>query len=432
MHSGRDPLVIVCFRRDLRLSDNTALNAALESGLPVLPVYIFDETTLRTLPPDDGRLNFIYALLAGMDRDLKKQGSSLRVCRGRSEAVWEKLLREYPCNAVYMNRDYDPGAVDTEDALGQRLRKRNIAFHTFRDRVIVEGDEVVKRDGMPYTVFTPYKRAWLEKFRETDPETGNGGTGRFYRCAFPFPGREELGIRASGVRVRDYTLEHLDRYARDRDIPAADAGSYLGPHLRFGSVSIRRIVRSLNTKHEVFLSELIWREFFMQILLHYPRVLHANFREKYNGIAWRNNDNEFERWCKGETGYPLVDAGMRQLNRTGYMHNRVRMVAASFLCKDLLTDWRRGEEYFSRKLLDYEPASNNGNWQWAAGTGCDAAPFFRIFNPVTQQKRFDKALRYVRTWIPGYEEGRYLNPVVEHRAARERALSAYKAGMKHR
>ncbi|MFO7842099.1 MAG: deoxyribodipyrimidine photo-lyase [Fidelibacterota bacterium] len=432
MPSKTKAVAVFWFRRDLRLEDNRALSAALESGFPVLPVFIFDENIPEDHSSCDARSDFMYDLLIGIHKTLMKHGSSLLVYRGGVKEIWKKLLREYAVKAVYVNRDYEPHAIERDEAVEVLLRENNIVMHSYKDRVIFEGDEVVKKNGMPYTVFTPYKNRWLEKFREPDHRAENVDSKNFFPSRFHFPKREDLGIKRSGITVRDYTLENLDRYARDRNVPAADAGTYLGPHLSTGSVSIRRIIQKLTPRHDVFLSELIWREFFMQILLHYPRVVRENFREKYNGIRWRNNEKEFKSWRRGETGYPLVDAGMRQLNETGYLHNRVRMVAAGFLCKHLLIDWRWGEACFSEKLLDHELSSNNGNWQWAAGTGCDAAPYFRVFNPLSQEKKFDKDAEYITTWIPDYDKDHYIKPVVEHRYARERALSVYKEGIKNR
>jgi deoxyribodipyrimidine photo-lyase len=299
-----------------------------------------------------------------------------------------------------------------------------------KDQVIFEENEVVKDDGKPYTVYTPYKKKWLQQFHKSSCEPAEKFlSGRFFPCDFPFPTLGEIGFQKSLIKVRDFDLSRLDRYAASRDIPGEDSTSYLGPYLRFGTISIRQVIWQLKPEDQVFLGELIWREFFMQILSHFPKVVDQNFNARYNGLVWRNDELEFEQWCRGETGYPLVDAGMRQLNRTGYMHNRVRMVVASFLCKHLLIDWRWGEAYFALKLLDYELSSNNGNWQWAAGTGCDAAPYFRVFNPTTQLQKFDRDLVYVKKWLPEYGTPDYPAPVVEHSFARNRALEVYKRAL---
>ncbi len=434
----KDRISVFWFRRDLRLEDNTALNRALESGHRVLPIFIFDQEILQELPVDDARVGFIYELLEKINSRLGERGAALKVFKGRVLEVWKQILKEWKVQGVYANRDYEPYALERDKAVAELLKGQGISFQTFKDQVVFEGSEILKNDGLPYHVFTPYKNKWLATFqergfgnehrRQTASEE-EGAKGSFYRAAFDFPSLESLGFRPSPIRVRPFDLSSADRYEQQRDFPGIEGTSRLGPHLRFGSVSVREIIRSLGPGHSVFLSELIWREFFMQILFHYPRVVHENFNPKYNGIKWRNDKTEFERWCLGETGYPLVDAGMRELNETGFMHNRVRMITAGFLCKHLLIDWRWGEAYFAAKLLDYELSSNNGNWQWSAGTGCDAAPYFRIFNPAEQLKKFDKDLTYVRRWIPELGTASYPKPMVDHKMARERALETYRSGM---
>ena len=426
----QEAIALLWFRRDLRIQNNTALNAALRSGLPVLPLFIFDPSVLKDLPPDDARVNFIYDCLKELHTYFRMRGSSLLCKRGKVVDIFEELLRTYNLKEVYANKDYEPDAILRDEELADVLAKQGIIFHTYKDQVVFEEDEVVKQDGMPYTVFTPYKNKWLEKFKTAGIPDNAMPPEKYYPCDLPFPERAALNIKESPIRVKTHTMEYLDRYEKERDFPAMDRGTYLGPHLRFGTVSIREIVGLIPQQQDVFLSELIWREFFMQILFHYPRVVHTNFRRKYDGIEWRNNEKDFTAWCRGETGYPLVDAGMRQLNESGYMHNRVRMITASFLCKHLLIDWRWGERYFAEKLLDYELSSNNGNWQWAAGTGCDAAPYFRIFNPETQQKKHDKDCLYITTWIPDYRQDRYIEKIVNHADARERTLKAYKNALK--
>jgi len=421
---------IFWFRRDLRLEDNTALYHALKSGLPVMPVFIFDQNILDELPEDDARVSFIFNTLRSMNTKLLEKGSSIQIFRGDPVKIWKELIKNHTIENVFVNRDYEPYAIERDTQIHDWLAQYNIGFHAFKDQVIFDENEVVKDDGSPYTVFTPYKRKWLEKFnREFWASLLPSSLDNVYPSTLPFPSLEEMGFRESPVRVREYNLSRLDEYARTRDLPGEDSTSCLGPHLRFGTVSIRQVIRQLKTQDEVFLSELIWREFFMQILYHFPDVVTENLNPKYNGITWRNNEKEFERWCQGKTGYPMVDAGMRQLNTTGYMHNRVRMVAASFLCKHLLIDWRWGEAYFAGKLLDYELSSNNGNWQWAAGTGCDAAPWFRVFNPETQQKKFDRNLQYIKWWVPEFGTKDYPKPIVEHPFARNRALAVYKKGI---
>jgi deoxyribodipyrimidine photo-lyase len=420
------------FRRDLRLEDNTALTRALESGYPVLPLFIFDTQIIDELDHDDARVSFIYKHLQNIHQQLLTLKSSLHVFKGDPHVVWKEVLASHEIDAVYVNKDYEPYALKRDREVEEMLQSRDIPFHRFKDQVIFEEDEIVKNDGKPYTVFTPYKRKWLERFQRgaSLTEARKGGSG-FLKSSFSFPPLKTLGFSPSSILVLPYDLSNLKEYPRMRDLPGPDATSHLSPHLRFGTVSIRQIIASLGPSDEVFLSELIWREFFMQILFHFPKVLDQNFKPKYNGVAWLNRADDFGLWCEGKTGYPLVDAGMRQLNATGYMHNRVRMVTAGFLCKHLLIDWRMGEAYFAGKLLDYELSSNNGNWQWAAGTGCDAAPYFRIFNPVEQLKKFDPDREYVKRWIPEYGTPEYPGPMIDHKFARKRALDIYRKGIEN-
>ncbi|MCB2209205.1 MAG: DNA photolyase family protein [Bacteroidetes bacterium] len=421
---------IFWFRRDLRLKDNTALNEALQSDFPVMPIFIFDRQILRELPENDARVSFIYDNLEQLHQELVKKGSSLLCLQGDPLQIWEELIHRFEIARVYINKDYEPYARKRDQKVKDLLQKQVIELLTYKDQVIFEENEVMKNDGKPYTVFTPYKNKWLEKFKKGNPEPSDlTNNGNFYPFSHPFPSLKDVGFKRSRVKVRDYDLSNLDTYASTRDVPAEDNTSYLGPHLRFGTVSPLQIITALKPSDAVFLSELIWREFFMQILFHFPDVVDHNFKTKYDGIQWRNDENEFKKWCDGQTGYPMVDAGMRQLNTTGYMHNRVRMVTAGFLCKHLLVDWRWGEAYFASKLLDYELSSNNGNWQWAAGTGCDAAPYFRIFNPIEQLKKFDKELKYVKKWIPELSTINYPAPMVDHKMARKRALEAYQKGL---
>ncbi|MCB0395401.1 MAG: deoxyribodipyrimidine photo-lyase [Flavobacteriales bacterium] len=412
------------FRRDLRLDDNTALTHALRSGYPVQAVFIFDDRILEGLPDDDPRVSFIYGCLEDIHRQLHKHGGALHVVRGRPEEVWAALLNTYEIAGVYFNKDYEPYALQRDRQVTDILKQRGIGVHTFKDQVIFEENEVIKSDGSPYKIFTAYKNKWLEQFMHHDIGCDSAPP-NYNRLQLNFPGREEVGLKKSNVHVAACDIDGLLDYAALRDFPSRHVTSRLGPHLRFGTVSIRWLVARVRNISEVFLSELIWREFFMQILFHFPHVVHSCFNAQYDRVKWRNNETEFEKWCEGKTGYPLVDAGMRELNETGYMHNRVRMVTAGFLCKHLLVDWRWGEAYFARKLLDYELASNNGNWQWAAGTGCDAAPYFRVFNPETQQKKFDKDLLYIKRWLPEFETPEYPKPIVEHTSARARVMDAF-------
>lgn len=423
-------LSVFWFRRDLRLNDNRALQHALNSGIPILPLFIFDEEITDELSADDARVSFIYKTLIEINKDLQEQGGSLLCLKGKPEVIWNELLSEYDISEVFVNRDYEPYAIARDLAIEKYLNARGVAFRQFKDQVIFEKDEILKNDGTPYTIFTPYKTKWLASYKlNMLTELENYSDRIYFRHNQGFPSLQSLGFQTSKIEIQSYDMTVLDGYERARDFPAAGNTSSLGPHLRFGTVSVRQIMKQLDASHTVFLSELIWREFFMQIMAHFPKVVTENFKAKYNGIVWRNNSQDFELWCNGQTGYPMVDAGMRQLNACGTMHNRVRMVVAGFLCKHLLIDWRWGEAYFAEKLLDYELSANNGNWQWAAGTGCDAAPYFRVFNPSEQLRRFDKDEIYVKRWVPEYGTPEYPQPMVEHRMARLRAIETYKRGL---
>jgi deoxyribodipyrimidine photo-lyase len=420
------------FRRDLRLEDNTALDEALRSELPLLPLFIFDINITEELPTDDPRITFIYDKLLSVNNELNKKGSSVYITKGDPEVIWKKLLDTFDINSVYINKDYEPYAIKRDNAIESLLREKGAALKKFKDQVVFEEQEILKTDNSPYTIFTPYKNKWLQRLHEhrsllnkTDWQSGRN----YYQHIFDFPSIEKTGFLRSSVKVRPFDLAAIREYDKYRDLPFADKTSYLSPHLRFGTVSIRKIVKKALEENDIFLSELIWREFFMQILFNFPNVLTGNFRSKYDDIKWLNSEDNFKRWTNGETGFPMVDAGMRQLNETGYMHNRVRMVTAGFLCKHLLTDWRWGEAYFAQKLLDYELSSNNGNWQWAAGTGCDAVPYFRIFNPDSQQRRFDPKKEYIRKWVKDLDNPSYPKPIVDHDFARQRAIAAYKTGI---
>lgn len=423
------PTISICwFRRDLRLEDHTALNAALQQPIPVLPLFIFDENILEELPLDDARVTFIHDQLSAIHTRLRAHGSSLLCRTGEPLEVWEELIRTFDIGAVYTNRDYEPYALQRDAAVEKVLHVAGIPFHTFSDQLIFEPGEVLKADRSPYTIFTPFRNTWMQQFRQ--PEINNDVNFRnLYVSDYPLPTLKDLGFERSEISVPAINLQHLDNYAAIRDFPWLDQTSYLSTHLRFGTVSIRSVIAELKPTQQAFLNELIWREFFMHIIFHFPKVVGNNFLEKYDAIRWRNNEEEFERWCAGNTGYPLVDAGMRQLNKTGLMHNRVRMVTASFLCKHLLIDWRWGEAYFAEKLLDYDLSANNGNWQWAAGTGCDAAPYFRVFNPSEQQKKFDPDFAYIRKWVPEFDTPGYARPIIDHSLARKRALDCYHAAL---
>lgn len=419
---------IFWFRRDLRLDDNTGLSLALKAGLPVLPIFIFDEEIITELDKDDARVQFIHESLNSIHSLLKQYNSSLLVIKGKPLEVWEKLAETYSIDSVFTNKDYEPYAISRDQQVKDFLSAKQIEFNAFKDQVIFEANEVLKPDGTPYTVFTPYKNKWHQNLAEITTQTMEFS--HLMECTYDFPSLKSIGFQTSPIKVPPFNLDVATAYAETRDIPSLEGTSHLSVHLRFGTVSVRKILQQLDfNKHIVFINELVWREFFMQILFHFPFVVHNNFRSKYDAIEWRNNEEEFEKWCNGQTGYPIVDAGMRELNQTGFMHNRVRMITASFLCKHLLINWQWGEAYFAKKLLDYDLSSNNGNWQWAAGTGCDAAPYFRVFNPYEQTKRFDSELKYIKKWIPELDTFDYPSPIVDHKFARQRALDTYKKGI---
>ncbi len=429
---------IFWFRRDLRLEDNVGLYEALQSDIPVLPIFIFDSEILDKLPKDDARVNFIYNTLQEMRSYLEQNHESgIAMFHCKPLDVYKTLLDKYSINAVYTNRDYEPYAKDRDYEIASFLKTKDIEFLTYKDQVIFEKDEVVKKDGNPYVVYTPYMKTWKAKFKTNEnfsaSYTSKKHLDKLHKSVdLPNLELEAIGFSPSKQKIEPYTVTPslIKNYEDTRNFPAKDATSKLGPHLRFGTVSIRNMVnKAIAEVNEIFWQELIWREFFMQILWHFPHTSHKSFKAKYDGIAWRNDEADFKAWCNGNTGYPLVDAGMRQLNETGFMHNRIRMLVGSFLCKHLLIDWRWGEAYFAEKLHDYEMASNIGNWQWVAGSGVDAAPYFRIFNPTTQIQKFDKDLAYIKQWVPDFQELTYPKPIVEHKFARERCLDTYKSAL---
>lgn len=428
-HLMQQPHVIFWFRRDLRLNDNIGLFHALKSGQNVLPIFIFDTNILTDLPKDDARITFIVELLSNINSKLVKKGSSLAVFHGKPYDIFTQLIRNTTLSAVYSNQDYEPYAVRRDAEISELLQKNAIDFRQFKDQVIFGQNEVVKDDGTPYVVFTPYSKKWKQKLAaEKVVSIPSETLPNFATHSYPFLTTETIGFKPSAIKVPPFRFDSLQNYEATRNFPAVAGTTGLSPHLRFGAISIRTAVKvALN--HETFLNELIWREFFMQILWHFPDTVRHSFRPKYDAIKWRNNETEFKKWCDGNTGYPIVDAGMRELNATGFMQNRVRMITASFLCKHLLIDWRWGETYFALKLLDYEQASNVGNWQWAAGSGVDAAPYFRIFNPSEQTKKFDSKLQYIRKWVPEFEDFSYPEPIVDHKEARERCVRVYKEAL---
>lgn len=443
-------IAIFWYRRDLRLSDNAGLYHALLSGYKVLPLFIFDREILDELPPQDARVTFIHDALVSMQTTLSDLGSSLLVKYGKPIDIWQELMQEYEIAAVFTNRDYEKYAIARDAAIQQLLQEKQIPFQTYKDHVIFEQKEVVKEDGLPYTVFTPYSRKWrakLESITETialaedttemlsfyakSYPTENYFQDFLLTPALPIPTLSEMGFERASIAFPPTTVAQsiIKNYDKNRDFPAIAGTSRLGIHFRFGTISIREKLRKALTINAVYVNELIWRDFYAMILYHFPQVATKAFRPEYDNIQWINDTNDFQKWCAGRTGYSLVDAGMRELNATGYMHNRVRMLVASFLTKHLLIDWRWGEAYFAQKLLDFDLASNNGGWQWAAGSGTDAAPYFRIFSPASQQEKFDKNYEYVRRWVPEYGTPKYPKPMIDHAFARERCLKAYKTAL---
>ncbi len=424
------------FRRDLRLQDNAGLYYALKSGIPVLPIFIFDKNILDGLENKaDKRVNFIHQQLLALKQELQSSGSDLHVYSGTPPQVWEQLTSNHTIQTVFANHDYEPLAIKRDAEIEALLLSKGIDFKTYKDQCVFEKSEVVKDDGNPYTVFTPYSRKW--KSRLKDFYLKSYPTEKYFSNFFktkptPIISLSEIGFEQTETQFpsKEVAQQLIKNYTADRDFPAIKGTSRLGIHFRFGTISIREKARKAKLLNETFLNELIWRDFYMMILYHFPHVATGAFRKEYDNIPWRNNEKEFEAWCSGNTGYPIVDAGMRELNATGFMHNRVRMIVASFLTKHLLIDWRWGEGYFAKKLLDYDLSANNGGWQWAAGCGTDAAPYFRVFNPTLQTQKFDKNLTYIQQWIPELNTLNYAKPIVDHDMARKRCLEVYKAGLR--
>lgn len=430
----KNKYVIFWHRRDLRIDDNIGLYKALTSGKKVIPLFIFDNEILEKLPKNDARVNFIHEELHKIHQTLQKQDSSLLVKYGTPSEIFKELIEEYAISEVYTNHDYEPYATKRDAQIKEILEKKEISFKTYKDQVIFERGDIVKANGDPYIIYTPFANKWLENLQETDYKSVDCASHHknFAKISVAFPSLKDIGFVESQIKVEPHNMTNaiVENYEDTRNFPAIEGTSKLSPHLRFGTISVRKCVqKGLQPKNNTFLKELIWREFFMQILHHFPQSVTHNFKSKYDGITWRNNEDEYKAWCEGKTGYPLVDAGMRELNKSGYMHNRVRMITASFLCKHLLIDWKWGEAYFAKKLLDFDLAQNVGNWQWVAGTGCDAAPYFRIFNPTSQIKKFDKDHKYIKEWVSDYQELTYPKPIVEHTNARQRCLTAYKKGL---
>jgi len=424
------------FRRDLRLEDNAGLYHALKDKNPVVPLFIFDKNILDELEDrTDRRVEFIYQALQQLQQQLLKLGSTLEVRYGFPEQVYKELLQEYTVDKVFTNHDYEPYAQKRDTAIEQLLQTNGADFQTFKDQVILEKNEVLKDDGKPYTVFTPYSRKWKAVLTEFHLKPYPNK--KYFKNFYKQPERKiislpEMNFKAAGLAFpgKEWQGAIIRNYKEQRDIPSIQGTSRLSVHLRFGTISIRTLAAEAGGFNETFLNELIWRDFYHMILWHFPKVVGNAFKKEYDTIKWRNNEKEFSAWCKGQTGYPIVDAGMRELNETGFMHNRVRMIVASFLTKHLLIDWRWGEAYFAKKLLDFDLAANNGGWQWAAGSGCDAAPYFRVFNPYLQTQKFDPELKYVRKWVPEFEEFSYPQAIVPHELARKRCLETYATALK--
>ena len=460
-------LNVMWFRRDLRLNDNAALYHALKGENRVLPIFIFDKNILDKLEDaDDARVTFIYDTLTALKETLTQLGSTLHVYYDTPTRVFQHLAKRYEVGSVYTNHDYEHYAHVRDAEIRTLLEEKNIQFHTFKDTVIFENTEVTKDNGAPYTVFTPYSKKWKEKLNSHLIKY-NDEQISFYLQPYPtekyfhnfvktenswevhplsnptensgnldkidIPTLENMGFSRTHIKIPPMIIARsiVKNYDKTRDFPALSEGiTRLGVHFRFGTISIREKALAALYLNETYLNELIWRDFYVQILQNFPHISEGKaFRPEYDRIEWRNNEAEFKHWCNGTTGYPLVDAGMRELNATGYMHNRVRMVVASFLTKHLLIDWRWGEAYFARKLLDFDLASNNGGWQWAAGSGTDAAPYFRIFSPEAQREKFDKNNEYIKKWVPEFGTFQYTRPIVDHNAARQRCLAVYKAAL---
>lgn len=430
------PISICWFRRDLRTHDHAALYHALKAGLPVLPLFIFDQSILDKLEDkSDKRVHFIHEQILKLKKEFRNQQSDILVEYGHPLEIWKKLIQQYPIKKVFTNHDYEPYAKERDQHIQSILNKNNIAFLSFKDQCIFEKDEVVKDDGKPYTVFTPYSKKWKAKlnsfYYKSYPTEKHFSNLLHTQLQTEVPTLESMGFKTThdSFPSEVVPIDIIKNYDKQRDFPAMNGTSRLGIHLRFGTISIREKVKMALSMNETFLNELIWRDFYMQILWHFPHVASGAFKPAYDRIVWRNNEIEFKAWCEGKTGYPIVDAGMRELNATGFMHNRVRMIVASFLTKHLLIDWRWGEAYFAQKLLDFDLSANNGGWQWAAGSGTDAAPYFRVFNPALQTEKFDKQLLYIKKWVPELNELTYPRPIVNHDFARKRCLETYKVAL---
>lgn len=429
-----EKITLFWFRRDLRLEDNTGLFYALQQEKNILPLFIFDRNILDLLEDrQDARVQFIHDQIHTLKNQLEQKGSSLMIRYGKPEEVYTQLLAEYPIGAVYTNRDYEPYAKERDQAIDRLLGENGIPLLSFKDQVIFEPGEILNGSGEFYKVFTPFSKNWLDKFKAANIQElpAPNWKNLYHTSPLPNLSLEDMNFQPSGIPIPPAETQDslIKTYDETRNFPAKPGTSRLGIHLRFGTISIRKLAIRASRLNDTYLNELIWREFYMMILAFNPQVVDRAFKPAYDQIPWRNNEAEFKAWCEGKTGYPIVDAGMRELNQTGYMHNRVRMIVASFLTKHLLIDWRWGEAYFAKKLLDFELASNNGGWQWAAGTGTDAQPYFRVFNPDSQTEKFDKDLKYIKKWIPELGTSSYPKPIVDHKFARNRAIETYKKAL---
>ncbi|MEY3845072.1 MAG: hypothetical protein RL293_1494 [Bacteroidota bacterium] len=429
-------MVLFWHRRDLRITDNAGLFKALKENEEVQPVFIFDASILSELPRNDQRVRFIHQEIQRVKKEYQELGSDLKVYFGNPIEIIPSVASQLACSAVYTNRDYEPYALERDKQIFSSLEGLGISFIGSKDHVIFEKNEVTKDDGLPYTIFTPYARKWKATLSESSFSTYSTLAHRanFARVenAEELISMKELGFEDVSLfpfPARSFPESIVNEYHENRDFPMVNGTSRLSLHLRFGTISIRELARFAYERNETYLNELIWRDFYQMIIYHFPHSVKNAFKKQYDKIEWEQNETHFKAWCEGKTGYPLVDAGMRELNETGFMHNRVRMVVASFLTKHLLIDWRRGESYFAEKLMDFELASNIGGWQWAAGCGCDAAPYFRVFNPTAQQEKFDKQKKYIQKWVTEYGTSAYPSPIIDHVFARERVLSRFKKAL---
>lgn len=429
----KDKITVFWFRRDLRLCDNHGLFEALQTSKKVLPIFIFDTEILSKLEDkEDKRVDFILQAITILNQYLKKSGKSIKIFHGTPLDIFAEICSKMHVENVFVNEDYEPSAIQRDLKIKQFLAEKNINFISYKDQVHFHKDEILKSDGSPYTVYTPYSKQWLLKYKEENLEyfPSEHHLENLFDAKLQNFDLKKIGFQKTVYQfeIPKIDSEILKHYHETRNFPT-EKTSEMSVHLRFGTVSIRKLAKRAHQLNETYLKELIWREFFMQILYHFPKVVHESFKRKYDNIKWIYDEINLIKWQEGKTGYPIVDAGMRELNETGFMHNRVRMVCASFFTKHLLMDWRIGEAYFAQKLLDYDLSANNGNWQWSAGSGCDSAPYFRIFNPTEQQKKFDPELKYVKKWVKEFGTKDYPKPLVEHKFARERALETYKKGL---